>query len=300
MELTNLEKILFPAEGITKGEFIGYYEKIAPIMLPHIKGRLISMQRFPEGPGEGQFFQKQAPAYFPEWVNRVAVNLRHEGEKTYITCENKETLVYLANLVCIPHVWLSRVSKNNYPDRLIFDLDPPEFAGNGSSPEPARYAALILKEALGDIGVEPFLMATGGRGFHVVIPLDGSADFKESFAFARAFAGALVDMAPDQFTMELPKAKRGGRVFIDIFRNAFAQTAIAPYAVKSNPGAPVAVPVSWREISGKKPVLPSSFNIRNVFKRISKKGDLWKDIDSKPYSIARMAKALRNAGGKGA
>ena len=289
VELTNLDKVLFPEEGITKGEFIGYYEKIAPVMLPHIKGRLISMQRFPEGAANQKFFQKQAPEYFPEWVNRVHVNLRHERHKTYITCDNKETLVYLANLVCIPHVWLSRVNRNNYPDRLIFDLDPPE---NNGETEPVRYAALILKEVLGGIGVEPFLMATGGRGFHVVVPLDGSSDFKQAFAFARQVGGALVELAPEQLTMEFAKGKRAARVFIDIFRNAFAQTAIAPYAVKASPAANVATPVLWRELSGKTPVTPSSFNIRNIFKRLSRKGDIWKDIDSKPYSIPAMARAL--------
>ncbi len=289
VELTNLDKVLFPEEGITKGEFIGYYEKIAPVMLPHIKGRLISMQRFPEGAADQKFFQKQAPQYFPEWVNRVHVNLRHERHKTYITCDNKETLVYLANLACIPHVWLSRVSSNNYPDRLIFDLDPPE---DNAGAEPVRYAALILKEVLGGIGVEPFLLATGGRGFHVVVPLDGSADFKQAFAFARQVGGALVELAPEQLTMEFAKGKRAARVFIDIFRNAFAQTAIAPYAVKASPAANVATPVLWRELSGKTPVTPSSFNIRNIFKRLSRKGDIWKDIDSKPYSIPAMARAL--------
>ncbi len=290
MELTNPDKLLFPAEKITKGEFVSYYEKTAGIMLPHLKGRLISMQRFPEGIAEGHFFQKQAPGYFPEWVNRVPVDLRHEGRKTYITCDNRQTLVYLANLVCIPHVWLSRVDKLNYPDRLIFDLDPP--AGSDDF-EPVKYAALIFKEVLEELGVKPFLMLTGSRGLHVVVPLDRSADFRHAFDFARDVANVLIGMAPEHLTTELNKTRRGKRVFIDIFRNAFAQTAVAPYSVRARAGAPVAAPALWSEISGRGKIRSTSFNIRNIGKRLAGKGDLWKNIGSSPYSIAELAWALK-------
>ena len=290
VELTNVDKMLFPAEKITKGEFISYYEKIAETMLPHLKGRLLSMQRFPEGVVAGQFFQKQAPEYFPEWVNRVQVDLKHEDRKTYITCENKETLVYLANLVCIPHVWLSRADMLGYPDRLIFDLDPPE----GSNEfEPVKYAALILREVLEEMGITPFFMATGSRGLHVVIPLDRSADFRQAFDFASETANLLVNMAPEHFTTEFSKSKREGRIFIDVFRNSFAQTAVPPYAVRASAGAPVSAPVSWRELSGKGAVHSTSFNISNIFKRLAEKGDVWKNIDQRPYSIEEMAKTLK-------
>ena len=292
MELTNVDKLLFPGEKITKGEFISYYEKIADTMLPHLRGRLISMQRFPGGVSDNRFFQKQAPEYFPQWVNRVPVDLRHEGHKTYITCENRETLLYLANLVCIPHIWLSRVDRLNYPDRLIFDLDPPE--KSGAPPfEPLKYAALIFKEVLEELGVKPYLMLTGGRGMHVVVPLDRSADFKQAFGFAQKTAELITGMAPEHFTTEFSKSKRANRIFIDIYRNSFAQTAVAPYAVRASAGAPVAVPADWREISGKSALHSASFNIRNVFRRLARKGDVWKGIDARPHSIAEMEKALK-------
>ncbi len=295
VELTNPDKVLFPDEKITKGEFVSYYGKIAGTMLPHLKGRLISMQRFPEGIVEGHFFQKQAPEYFPQWVNRVRVDLRHEGRKTYITCDNRQTLVYLANLVSIPHVWLSRVDKLNYPDRLIFDLDPPEGSDDFG---PVKYAALIFKEVLETLSVRPFLMLTGSRGLHVVVPLDRSADFRQASDFAREAADVLIGMAPELFTMELGKTKRGKRIFIDIFRNAFAQTAVAPYSVRARAGAPVAAPAQWSEISGKSGIDSTSFNIRNIGKRLARKGDIWKNIGSRPYSIAKMTEALKKKFGR--
>jgi len=281
LELTNLEKVLFPDGHITKGEVIEYYAKAAPYMLPHMKGRLITMHRFPGGIREQKFYQKNVQDYFPEWINRVPITLRSVGRQTYITCENKETLVFLANLAVIPHVWTSRVDKLRYPDRLIFDLDPP-----GEDFEPVRYAGLILREFLKKLGLRAFIMLTGSHGAHVTVPLNREADYDEVRAFAAKVAQAMSGMAPDEITTEYRKDKRGGRVFIDIYRNSFAQTAVAPYAVRARPGAPVAAPVEWKDLKNKK-ITSTYYNIRNIFTRLERKGDAWKGIFRQGFSIAR-------------
>ncbi|MDA8168155.1 MAG: non-homologous end-joining DNA ligase [Nitrospiraceae bacterium] len=293
IELVNLGKVLFPESGITKAEFIDYYRKIAPVMLPHIKGRPISMQRFPEGIASDMFFQKQAPDYFPDWVNRVEVDLRREGVKTFITCENTETLIYLANLVCVPHVWLSRADKLRYPDRLIFDLDPPD---GDFSFGTVRYSALILREILRQEGIEPFLMTTGSRGLHVVVPLDRGADFEAVRDVAGKIADRVVSLAPEHFTLEFNRSRRGRRVFIDIYRNAFGQTSVAPCSVRDRAGATVAFPIEWKDLEQEGLAVNSTtYNIRNVFERLKRRGDAWKDIAASPYSAEGLARRLKPA-----
>jgi len=281
VELTNLDKVLFPEPRITKGEVIDYYDKVAPYMLPHMKGRLITMHRFPGGIREQKFYQKNVQDYFPEWINRVRITLGSVGKQTYITCENKETLIFLANLAVIPHIWTSRADKIRYPDRLIFDLDPP-----GEDFEPVRYAGLILKELLKKIGLESFVMLTGSHGAHVTVPLDRAAEYDEASAFAGKVAEVMRGMAPGEITTEYRKDKRGERVFMDIYRNSFAQTAVAPYAVRARPGAPVAAPIEWKDFRDKN-IVSTSYNIKNILPRLRRRGDAWKGISRHAFSIAR-------------
>ncbi len=332
VELTNLGKVLFPESGITKGQFIEYYNRIAPVMLPLIKGRAITLHRFPEGAEEDKFYQKEAPSYFPEWINRVEVDLEggragketgtdgykkqkrpEEQKKTgaMITIDNKATLIYLANLVCIPHVWLSLAGdkekdeekekqKIRYPDRMVFDLDPGSgVEGGGGGFEPVRYAALILRELLRQAGIEPFIMTTGSRGMHVVVPLDGRADFAETRDFAARIAELCAEMSPEHFTAEFMKRKRGERLFIDTYRNAYAQTAVAPYAVRARPGAPVAAPVGWHEVEDLRLRLsPSRYTIKNIFGRLRRFGDPWEGMSKKAYSVREAAGKMGFAGVK--
>ncbi len=286
LELTNLDKVFYPAEGITKGDVIGYYMNIAGRMLPLIKGRLITMKRYPEGILEGEFYQKSAPEYFPDWINRVEVELKEMGKQVYITCDNKETLIYLANLAVIPHVWTSRVDRLRYPDRMIFDLDPP-----GEDFEPVRYAALIFRELLKQAGLQPYLMTTGSRGLHVVVPLDRKTDFEGVRDFARRFAEYVITLDPGHFTLEFKKEKRGNRLFIDIFRNSFAQTAVAPYAVREHPGAPVATPISWDELSDKG-LNSRTYTIKNIFRKLAGKPAPWKDINRRGHSLQKSLPLL--------
>jgi bifunctional non-homologous end joining protein LigD len=191
-------------------------------------------------------------------------------------------VVYLADQACItPHVWLSRIDRPDHPDRLIFDLDP-----SGRTFEPVVAAARALRDMLEAIDLVPYLMTTGSRGLHVVAPLDRSADFNTVRALARRVAASVADEAPDRFTIEQRKEKRRGRVYLDTMRNAYAQTAVAPYAVRALPGAPVAAPLQWPELSRLADAQPDT--IKTIARRLARKGDPWKDI-------ARRARALHEA-----
>ncbi|MBU6996273.1 MAG: ATP-dependent DNA ligase [Theionarchaea archaeon] len=276
IEPSNEDKVFFPESRITKGDLVHYYRDIAPIMLPHVQDRPVTMHRFPDGiEGEG-FYQKEVPEYFPQWVDRVRISKKEGGENQQAVCNNAATLVYLADQACItPHIWLSRTDRLNHPDKLVFDLDPPPDAF-----ELVRKAAYGLKDVLKEIGLTPFVMTTGSRGVHVVAPLDRSQEFDTVRTFAENLADSLFQEDPQNLTTEQRKAKRGSRVFLDIMRNSYAQTSVAPYAVRAKPGAPVATPLEWRELED---VTSQSYTITTVLERMSQKSDPWKSL----YSEAR-------------
>jgi bifunctional non-homologous end joining protein LigD len=286
VELTNLDKVLFPDSGITKGEIVDYYRRIADRMVPYLDGRPISMQRFPDGIDRNGFYQKEVPDYFPDWIERVTV-AKEDGKVTHVVCRNAATLVYLANQACItPHVWLSRVDKIHHPDRMIFDLDPP-----GDDFRAVRRAARAMRALLEELGLVPFAMVTGGRGLHVVVPLDRSADFDTVREFAREAAELLVRRDPQRMTTEPRKNKRKGRLFVDYLRNAYAQTGVPPYAVRPRARAPVAMPVAWDEVEGRK-LRSDAYDIRNVFRRLAKAEDPWKGMGRRARSIDSARKEL--------
>ena len=278
VSLSSLDKVLFPDAGVTKGDLIEHYRLVAERMVPHMKGRPVSMQRFPDGiEGQG-FYQKDAPEYFPDWIRRVTVE-KKGGTVEHAVVDDAASLVYLANQNCItPHVWLSRADRLHHPDRLIFDLDPP-----GEDFDAVRFAASALRDLLDELGLVPFPMTTGGRGIHLLVPLDRKADFDAVRGFARDAAELLAARHPDRLTTETRKNKRGGRLFLDVMRNAYAQTAVPPYAVRSRPGAPVAVPIAWRELSD--PELNGGrWNTRNVAARLRKK-DPWQGLSRRARSL---------------
>jgi bifunctional non-homologous end joining protein LigD len=282
IEITNEDRVLFPQSGITKGDLIKYYEKIAPTMLFYMKDRLISMQRFPNGIDQEGFYQKDASEYFPKWIKRVAVNKQDGGRVNYVVCNNAATLIYLANQACITnHIWLSRIDKLKIPDRMIFDLDPSD-----CSFTQIRNAALIVKKHLEDLDLCAFAMTTGSRGIHVVVPLKRKYSFDIVRQFAKNIAVMLVDKYPEKFTIEMHKQKRGKRIFIDFLRNAFGQTGVAPYSVRARENAPVATPLFWQEVSNPK-LTPTKYTIKNIFKRLDEVGDPWEKIDKHACSIKR-------------
>ncbi|MBT2442609.1 non-homologous end-joining DNA ligase [Streptomyces sp. ISL-36] len=243
VELRRPDKPLFPEDGITKADLADYYRRVAPRMLPHLRGRPLMLERHPDGIGDKGFMQKDVPEYFPEWVHRAELP-KENGVVTYAICDDTATLVHLADQACItPHRFLSKADRPDHPDRLVLDLDPPtdDFA-------PVREAARRLHELLDELALPSAVMTTGSRGLHVIVPLDRRAPFDEVRAFARDLAEHLAARHPETLTTEARKQARRGRLYLDIQRNAYAQTAVAPYAVRARPGAPLAAPVTWADV----------------------------------------------------
>lgn len=282
VELSNAEKPFFPQDGIAKGELVHYYRRIARTMLPYLRGRPIAMHRFPDGiEGEG-FYQKDAPDYFPAWIERARVP-KEDGTVDHVVCGKAADLVYLANQGCItPHIWPSRTDRLEHPDLMVFDLDP----ADGSDFESVRQAARALRQLLQELGLTPFVQTTGSRGAHVVIPLARDDDFDAVRSFAQAVARLLAEREPGRLTVEQRKEKRGDRLFIDTGRNAYGQTFVAPYAVRPRRGAPVATPIRWEELDS---VESRSYNLRNLFQRLERSGDPWRGIwrHARPLGEAR-------------
>jgi bifunctional non-homologous end joining protein LigD len=286
INVTHPDKVLFPADGIRKQDVIDYYERIAEVMLPHIEDRPLMLQRFPNGIGEKGFYQKNVASYFPDWIKRTSVK-KAGGKVVHAICNDVATLVYLANLGCItPHMWLSRVSKLSHPDLLIFDLDPP-----GDDFSAVRRATFALREILESLGLKSFPMTTGSRGLHVTVVLNPDTDFDHVRSFARTAAELLCSRYPEQMTVAARKGQRFDRIYIDVLRNAYAQTAVAPYAIRAKPRAPVAVPLDWDELSDAR-LHSQRFNMKNIFRRIEKDGDPWKSIRRHPQAIDRAQEKL--------
>ncbi len=272
IEIPRPDKVLFPADGITKRELARYYHQVAPIMLPHLRGRPLALERYPEGIGGSGFFQQKAGAYFPKWI-RTASLPKQGGSVRHVICDNAATLVYLAGQAVItPHAWLSRADKPNNPDQMIFDLDPSDrdFIA-------VCAAAKKLRELLGEYGLPAFVKTTGSRGLHVLVPLDRRAGFDQIRVFARQIAHRLAQGDPQRLTTDVRKSKRKGRIFIDTARNSYAQTAAPPYAVRARAGAPVAAPLHWEELDNPQ-ASSDQFTIRNILERLHSVGDPWKDL----------------------
>ena len=244
VELSRLEKKMYPEAGITKGDVVEYYRKIAPIMLPHIKNRPLVMHRFPDGIGGEDFYQKAVPDYFPGWLKRRKVPLVEGGSQELVIVEKAADLVYLANQAClVPHVWLSRESQIENPDKMVFDLDPA-----GEDFGAVKFAARALKKALDENSLNCFVMTTGSRGQHLVVPIRPDHAFDRVREFAESLAENAAADHPERLTTAARKQKRRGRLLIDFMRNAYGQTSVVPYALRALPGAPVAAPLRWEEL----------------------------------------------------
>jgi bifunctional non-homologous end joining protein LigD len=269
IELGNPDKVMFPDPGITKRQLADYHRRIGAVMLPHTRGRPVTMHRFPDGVDGTDFYQKDAPGYFPDWIATETVS-KDDGDVTHVVVDDVATLVYLADQACItPHVWLSTTDHLDRPDRLVFDLDPPKGADD---PEPVRFAALAIRDLLDELGLPSRIMTTGSSGFHVVVPLRASEPFDTVRGFARRCSDVLAGRHPDRLTVEQRIRARSGRVFLDYLRNAYAQTTVAPYAVRALPGAPVATPIDWDELGA---TGPRSYTMENILRRLGQKDDPW-------------------------
>ena len=288
VEITSPDKILFPQDKITKLDLIEYYEHIAPVMLPYLKDRMLTMQRFPDGITHEGFYHKDMPDYFPPWIKHVAVKKQDGGLVHYVVCNNTETLVYLANAACItPHLFLSKITKQHYPDQMIFDLDP---SGNNDFAAVKKIAKLT-KNVLEELGLVSFVKTTGSRGLHVLVPLNRRHEYDDVRAFAQSVAQVVHEREPKITTLEVRKAKRAGKVFIDTLRNSFSATAVAPYAVRPHPGAPVATPIYWEDLSSSS-LRSTTYTIKNIFKRLDREGDAWAGITKHAQSLTKAIKAV--------
>lgn len=272
--MTNKTKVLFPEAGITKEDLGHYYERAAPFMVPFTRDRPLAMLRYPNGIDGESFYQKDTPDYFPDWIKRFAI-INSDGSRTrYVVCQNKETLIYLAYQACITmHLWLSKIDKLDYPDRMIFDLDP----GEKTTFELIKSTALKIKSVLDSLGLISFAMTTGSRGMHVVVPLKRVHTFDFVHAYSRQIAAFLASQYPDDLTIDIRKEARAGRMFIDAMRNTYGHLAVSPYAVRAQPTAPVATPVTWQEVT-EKTLQAQSYTIHNIFDRLTRVGNVWPDF----------------------
>jgi bifunctional non-homologous end joining protein LigD len=287
VSITHPDKLLFPADELSKADIAAYYEAVAEWMLPHVRDRPLSLMIFPDGV-EGQgFFQKNTPKHYPDWIKRVEAE-KKGGTVNHSVVSSADTLVYLVGQNMItPHVWLSRADRLRQPDRVVFDLDPAPGADFAAVRRAARRTGDLLRE----LGLEPFAQVTGSKGIHVWSPLRRRATFEEVKPFARMAAEVLATRYPDDLTTEFRKAQRGGRILVDVMRNAYAQTAVPPYAIRPRPGAPVATPIAWDELSDSK-LRSDRWTVTNVLKRLRSKGDPWADIASFARGLSRARKRL--------
>jgi bifunctional non-homologous end joining protein LigD len=286
--ITHPDKILFPDDGITKGELASYYEAIAPVMIPHIGGRPITMERFPGGIGRKGFIQKDVSRGFPPWLQRVEVPKKGGTVHHPIVADLKSQL-WVVNQNCItPHVWTRRAPDLIHPDLCVFDLDP----STDGEPDVLRRAALALRDLLEELGLPSWIKTSGSKGFHIVVPLDRRAEVDRVAGFAHAVGAVLVARNPGTLTQEFSKADRGGRILIDTGRNGYSATFAAVYAVRARPGAPVSAPCTWDEVE-RGAVGPRTFALRGMASRIADAGDLWKEMLHRGRSLTRATERLR-------
>ena len=285
--ITHPEKVLFPDDGITKGELAAYYEAMAPVILPHMRGRPVTMERYPAGIGKKGFWQKDVSKGFPAWLERVEVP-KKGGVVHHAVITDARSLRWMTNQNTVTqHVWTSRVPRLEYPDLCVFDLDPPE--GDVTD---VRGAALGLRDLLKELGLTSWVKTSGSKGFHIAVPLDGKTHTDLVTRFADAVGRVFVDLAPDRLTQEFSKADRQGRIYVDTGRNGYTATFAAAYTVRARRGAPVSAPCAWEEVE-RGEVKPDTFTLRTMPDRIAKVGDLWSGLRRRGRSLKGPAEKLQ-------
>jgi bifunctional non-homologous end joining protein LigD len=262
---------------------------IAPVMVPHMRNRPVTMERYHRGIGVPGFFQKDVAKGFPSWLQRVEVP-KKGGTVHHALVTDARSLLWLANQNCItPHVWTSRTPDLSHPDICVFDLDP-----SADRPEQLRAAALQLRDFLTELGLPSWVKTSGSKGFHIVVPVDGKSPMGDVARFAHAVGAALVKRDPDNLTQEFHKVDRGTRILVDTGRNGYSATFAAAYAVRAKPGAPVSAPCTWEELE-RGEVGPRTFTLRNMPERIATVGDLWGDMHTRQRSLRQPMAKLRRA-----
>jgi bifunctional non-homologous end joining protein LigD len=297
VQVSSVAKPFFPDAGLTKGDLLAYYRDVAETMLPHLAGRPLNLQRFPNGVGGHGFWQQGAADHFPDWVRTVTVERRGRGGTVdHVVCEDAATVVYLANLATVTfHAWTSTVEHLAHPDLVIIDLDPDPDQGL----EVVRAAARAVRAAGEELGLVPFVQTSGSRGYHVVMPLVPGPDVEVVRDFAAELAALVAARDPGRLSVEWRKEKRHGRLLLDTARNGYAQTVVAPYSVRPRPEAPVATPIDWSELGR---VEPRTYTMANLRRRLARKPDPWAGMAAAAASFdpvrARLDELLAEAGAR--
>ena len=290
VEISRPDKELFP--GITKLDLARYYADIADTMLPLVADRPLNFERYPDGIGGNKIFQQHASKHFPDWIKRVETP-KSGGTVQHVVANDAATLVYLANQAVITlHAWLSRCDRLDRPDRLVVDLDP-----SVEDHAAMRGAARAVAELFEELGLQPWAMASGSRGYHLIVPLSRRAEYPTVRTFARDFATLAERRHGELFTTEQRKAKREGRILLDVARNNFGTTSVAPYSARARPNAPVATPLALGELSDSA-TLPNRWTIKTIRERLDKDGNPWRDIGKHAQSLGAARRKLDSALGE--
>jgi len=292
LKLSNLDKPFWPEEGITKGDLLRYYEQVAPVLVPHLKNRPFTMRRYPDGASGKAFFQKDAPSHMPDWIprHRALVSTRERSrakkEVEFPLVNDDLALLWMVNMGCIDmNAWYSRVDKPDRPDFVLFDLDP-----TPDVPWPQTIqVAVILKELLDALGLRSFPKTSGGKGFHVLVPLDRRSTYVDSRHFAELVAGAIARTHPKLATTEWQKSRRRG-VLIDANQNGEGKTIASAYSVRPKPGAPVSTPLAWDEVNEK--LNPAIYTMPVVLARVAELGDVYEGVLSTRQSLSKALAKL--------
>jgi len=270
VQLTNPQRLLWPEDGLTKADLVAYFVDLAPYLLPFLQDRPLVFTRYPDGIYGQSFYQKQAPAYTPEWIRRFPYRSKNSGRTIeFILADSAATLAWLANQACLEiHPWFSRIGSLESPDFAVFDLDPAEPAGF----EETRSVAFLVKTVLEEAGLLGWPKTSGATGIHIYVPLENRYSYQEVTDFIRQVASLLQRTFPERITLERAVAKRSGKVYIDYLQLNRGKTIVAPYIPRPRRGAPVSTPFSWAELAK---IRPEEFNLRSLPGRLREVGDLY-------------------------
>jgi bifunctional non-homologous end joining protein LigD len=274
VEFTHLDKMMFPKAGLTKGNVLKYYLNIADTLLPHLKDRPVTLERLPDGIGDGKprFWQKNTPVYYPKWIPRIELETNQGKPVQYALVNDADTLAYLVNQGTITfHTYLSRVRDLDHPDFVVFDLDPGE----------NKFANIVrlahgLREILDDLHIKSFPKTSGKSGLHVVVPWKQAGGYDDARAWAMARAEQLVAEFPKLATVERRKEARRGRIYVDVIQNAEGHHVVPPYVLRAVPEATVSAPLDWKEVTPK--LNPAKFTTAEVLRRVKLRGDPMADL----------------------
>jgi bifunctional non-homologous end joining protein LigD len=283
---TNVDRVIFPDCGVTKGDMLDYYADVAEVMVPHLRERALTIERFTKGVDKGGFFQKHYQKHFPAWLEKVETH--GKTPVVFPVVNDAAGLVYIANQGGVAfHVGTSRITSFENPDFVVFDLDPPE-----GRFDLVRRAASAVRRLMDRLELVAFVKTSGSKGLHVVVPVDGSATYEDINAFCKLVATRLCEKHADIFTTEFYKKDRGGRLFLDTLRNGMGATVVVPWSLRGKKGAPVAAPITWDEVDDPE-LAPNGITIRDVRARLDEGGDPWAEIHDVGGSVANAIAELQ-------